>query len=166
MKKILLFSIIMIAFSAGAFAQSASATATATAVIVSPITLTRTADMSFGNIIADVDGGTVVLVPAGTRTLNGLTSPSLPGTVTAASFNVTGLASATYAITLPATHDITNGAQTMTVNAFTSDPTPTGALDGAGTQTINVGATLNVNANQAAGTYTNAAGFTVTVNYN
>ncbi len=166
MKKILLFSVIMIAFTAGAFAQSASATATATAVIVSPITLTRTADMSFGNIIADVDGGTVVLVPAGTRTLNGLTSPSLPGTVTAASFNVSGLANATYAITLPPTHDISNGVQTMTVNTFTSTPTPTGALSVAGTQTINVGATLNVGANQAAGTYTNAAGFTVTVNYN
>lgn len=166
MKKILAFSIVLFAFVAGAFAQSSSATATATAVIVSPITITRTADMSFGNIIADVDGGTVVLVPAGTRTLNGLTSPSLPGTITAASFNVTGLANATYAITLPATHDISNGVQTMTVNAFSSDPTPTGALDGAGTQTINVGATLNVNANQASGTYTNAAGFTVTVNYN
>jgi hypothetical protein len=73
MKKIILFSAFMIAFTAGAFAQSA--TATATAVIVSPITLTRTADMSFGNIIADADGGTVFLVPAGTLTLNGLTSP-------------------------------------------------------------------------------------------
>jgi len=166
MKKILAFSVFLIAFTVGAFAQSASATATATAVIVSPITITRTADMSFGNIIADVDGGTVVLVPAGTRTLNGLNSPSLPGTVTAASFNVTGLANATYAITLPASHDISNGAQTMTVDAFSSTPTTTGTLDAAGTQTLNVGATLNVNANQQAGTYTNAAGFTVTVNYN
>lgn len=166
MKKILAFSVVLFAFAAGAFAQSSSATATATAVIVSPITLTRVADMSFGNIIADVDGGTVLLVPAGTRTLTGLTSPSLPGTVTAASFNVTGLANATYAITLPATHDISNGVQSMTVNAFTSTPTPTGTLDAAGTQTINVGATLNVGANQASGTYTNAAGFTVTVNYN
>lgn len=166
MKKILAFSVFLIAFTIGALAQSASATATATAVIVSPITLTRTADMSFGNIIADADGGTVLLVPAGTRTLTGLTSPSLPGTVTAASFNVSGLANATYAITLPASHDITNGVQTMTVNAFSSNPTPTGTLSGAGTQTLNVGATLNVNANQQAGTYTNVAGFAVTVNYN
>jgi len=166
MKKILAFSVVLFAFAAGAFAQTNSATATATAVIVSPITITRVADMSFGNIIADVDGGTVVLVPAGTRTLNGLTSPSLPGTITAASFNVSGLPNVTYVITLPATHDISNGTQTMTVNTFTSNPTPTGALDGAGTQTINVGATLNVGAAQAAGIYTNAAGFTVTVNYN
>lgn len=166
MKKILAFSIVLFAFATGAFAQSASATATATAVIFAPITLTQVADMSFGNIIADADGGTVVLVPAGTRTLNGLLSTPLPGTVTAASFNVSGNINTTYAITLPATHDISNGTQTMTVNAFTSDPTPTGLLDGAGAQTLNVGATLNVNANQAAGTYTNAAGFTVTVNYN
>lgn len=166
MKKILAFSVVLFAFAAGTFAQSASATATATAVIVSPITITRTADMSFGNIIADADGGTVVLVPAGTRTLNGLNSPSIPGTVTAASFNVSGLASASYAITLPASHDISNGTQTMTVNAFSSNPNATGALDATGAQTVTVGATLNVNANQQAGTYTNAAGFTVTVNYN
>jgi hypothetical protein len=166
MKKFLAFSIVLFAFAAGAFAQSSSATATATAVIVSPITITRTADMSFGNIVADSDGGTVVLVPAGTRTLTGLTSPSIPGTVTAASFNIAGLANATYAITLPATHDISNGAQTMTVNAFSSNPSGTGTLDATGAQTLNVGATLNVNANQASGTYTNAAGFTVTVNYN
>lgn len=164
MKKILVFSIVLFAFAAGASAQSA--TATATAVIVSPIALAQTADMSFGNIVADADGGTVVLVPAGTRTLNGLVSPSLPGTITAASFNATGLANATYAITLPASHDITDGVQTMTVNAFTSTPSATGTLDASGAQTINVGATLNVNGNQNAGTYTNATGFTVTVNYN
>ncbi|MBV5336700.1 MAG: DUF4402 domain-containing protein, partial [Deltaproteobacteria bacterium] len=34
-----------------------------------------------------------------------------------------------------------------------------------GTQTLTVGATLNVGANQAAGTYTSGA-FSVTVNYN
>jgi hypothetical protein len=165
MKKIITFSIVLLAFTAGAFAQS-SATATATAVIVSPITLTRTADMSFGNIIADVDGGTVVLVPAGTRTLNGLTSPSIPGTIANASFTVTGFGGATYAITLPASHTISNGTQNMVVDTFTSTPDATGTLDGAGSQILNIGATLNVGANQASGTYTHAAGFTVTVNYN
>ncbi len=163
MKKVLAFSIVLLAFTAGAFAQSA--TATATAVIVSPITLARTADMSFGNIIADADGGTVVLVPAGTRTLNGLTSPSIVGTVTAASFTVTGLSGATYAISLPANHTISSGGNNMVVDTFTSTPSGTGTLTG-GTQTLNVGATLNVGGAQPAGTYTNALGFTVTVNYN
>jgi hypothetical protein len=165
MKKILAFSVVLLAFTAGAFAQS-SATATATAVIVSPITITQTANMSFGNIIADTDGGTVVLVPAGTRTLNGLTSPSIAGTVTAAAFTVTGFDGATYSVSLPANHTIDDGSgHNMVVDTFTSNPSGTGTLTG-GTQTLNVGATLNVGGAQAAGTYTNAAGFTVTVNYN
>jgi len=121
--------------------------------------------MSFGNIIADTDGGTVVLVPAGTRTLNGLTSPSIAGTVTAAAFTVTGFDGATYSISLPANHTISNGVQNMVVDTFTSNPSGTGTLTG-GTQNLSVGATLNVGSSQASGTYTNAAGFTVTVNYN
>lgn len=162
MKRILAISVIMIAFSAGVFAQ---ATATATAVIVAPISISRTADMSFGNIIASVGGGTVVLVPAGTRTLTGVTSPSIAGTVTAASFTVTGVSGATYSITLPGSHTINSGTNSMTVNAFSSNPSGTGTLTG-GSEVLNVGATLNVGLAQPAGTYTNAAGFTVTVNYN
>lgn len=155
--------IVMGAFTFSTFAQSA--TATATAVIVTPISITQVpgANMNFGNIIADADGGTVLLVPAGTRTLTGLTSPSIAGTVTAASFTVTGLSGATYAITLPASHTISNGAVNMTVDSFTHNAT--GTLTG-GTETFGVGATLHVGAAQATGTYTNAAGFTVTVNYN
>jgi len=54
----------------------------------------------------------------------------------------------------------------MTVNAFTSNPSGTGTLSSGGTQTLNVGATLNVAAAQTAGTYTNATGVAVSVNYN
>jgi len=54
----------------------------------------------------------------------------------------------------------------MTVNDFTSSPSATGALDGTGAQTLTVGATLVVSAGQAAGTYANATGVPVTVNYN
>lgn len=113
--------------------------------------------------------GTVILAPAGTRTLTGgVTLPVTTGTVTAASFNVTGEGVYTYAITLPSTdHTITraSGSETMIVNAFTSTPSGTGALTG-GAQTITVGATLNVGVSQVAGVYTNATGFDVTVNYN
>jgi hypothetical protein len=60
---------------------------------------------------------------------------------------------------------VASGSNTMSVNAFTSNPDGTGTLTG-GTQTLKVGATLNVGASQAAGTYTSATPFTVTVNYN
>lgn len=162
MKKILAISVLMLAFSAGIFAQ---ATATASAVIVAPISITQTADMSFGNIIAGAGAGTVVLTPAGVRTPTGVTFPSVGGTVTAASFTVSGLSGATYSISLPLTHNIVSGANSMVVNAFTSTPSGTGTLTG-GSQVLNVGATLNVGAAQPAGSYTSAAGFLVTVNYN
>jgi hypothetical protein len=56
----------------------------------------------------------------------------------------------------------------MTVNTFASSPSGAGlVLSGAGTQTVTVGATLNVSGSQVPGTYTTGATpFTVTVNYN
>jgi hypothetical protein len=78
-------------------------------------------------------------------------------------FTVTGAAGIGFSITLPATATITSGVNTMTVNAFTSTPSGTGTLV-AGTATVNVGATLNVAANQVAGSYTGT--YPVTVNYN
>jgi hypothetical protein len=60
---------------------------------------------------------------------------------------------------------ITDGTNTMTVGTWTSTPTPTGTLTG-GTETLSVGATLNVAGSQPAGVYVSGAPFTVTVNYN
>jgi hypothetical protein len=53
----------------------------------------------------------------------------------------------------------------MTVENFVSTPSNTGQLS-SGTQEIKVGATLNVGAAQAAGTYSNESSLFVTVNYN
>ncbi len=167
MKKILAFSIILFAFTAATFAQTATATATAT--IVTPLSITHVtgtdSELSFGNIIADADGGTVVISPAGAQTLTGLTAPSIPGTITAATFTVAGMDGATYAITLPGSHTISSGGNDMTVDNFSSNPNGTGTLAG-GTQVLSVGARLTVAAAQPAGTYTNLGGFNVTVNYN
>lgn len=168
MKKIFLLSVMMIAIGTSVFGQL-SATATATATIVTPLSITHVTgtdtELSFGNIIADADGGTVVITPAGAQTLAGLTAPSIAGTISAASFTVMGMVDATYAIGLPASHIISSGGNNMTVNTFTSNPSGTGTLTG-GSQVLTVGATLNVGAAQAAGTYTNGTGFAVTVNYN
>lgn len=156
---------ILALFSNNVMAQ-ATASATATATIIAPITLTKTVNMNFGNV-AVIGAGTVVLAPVGTRTkTGGVTLPAVTGTVTAASFNVTGEGTSTYAITLPsADYTITSGANSMIVNTFVSAPSLVGTLTG-GAQTFTVGATLNVGAAQAPGVYTNATGFDVTVNYN
>jgi hypothetical protein len=169
MKQILkLFTvvIIMAVFSIEAFSQ-VTASATATATIISPIAIAKTVDMNFGNVAVGAVAGTVVLSPAGVRTPGGgVTLPATTGTVAAASFDVTGQSGFTYSITLPAAATtISFGANTMTVDTWTSSPTPTGTLTG-GAETLTVGATLHVGASQAPGTYVSGTPFDVTVNYN
>ena len=170
MKSIKFFAIAIL-FSGVSVISSAQVTATATAssTIVTPIGITKTVDMNFGNVaINSTTAGTVVLAPAGTRTsTGGVTLPATAGTVAAAEFNVTGANNYTFSITLPSTsHEIKSGSNTMSVTGFTSTPTPTGTLSATGSATVKVGATLNVSAGQAAGTYTSVTPFEVTVNYN
>jgi hypothetical protein len=171
MKKLLLFAVAIIGFSAITFAQDTK-TATASATIIGPISLTKVTDMNFGNIAVGTAAGTVVLSPAGTRNATNVTLPAVTGTFTAATFTVSGEGSRTYSITIPTTdHTIKNttgtGGETMIVNAFTSTPTvAAGGTLNAGTQTLAIGATLNVSGSQAAGTYVSETAFPVTVNYN
>jgi hypothetical protein len=150
--------------SAPAQANTATASANAAARIVSPIAIAKTTDLNFGDVVAGGAAGTVVVTPAGARGAGGGATLGSGAAVTAAAFNVTGQANATYAITLPGSATVTSGVNTMTVNTFTSNPTPTGTLSAGGSQALAVGATLQVGANQATGTYTGT--FDVTVAYN
>ena len=164
--KILFLGLILLGFSASAFAQ-VSATANASATIITPIAISKTVDMNFGNIAVGTTAGTVVLSTAGVRTkTGGVTLPATTGTVSAASFNVTGSGTSSFTITLPTSITLSDGAtHTMTVGTLTSNPSGTGTLS-SGAATIAVGGTLNVGASQVAGTYTNTSNLTVTVNYN
>jgi hypothetical protein len=169
MKRSLLIASIFLAsfvLSTCAMAQ-ASASATASATIVAPISITKTINLNFGNVATNGTVGTVTLTAGGVRSsTGGVTLPATNGTVTAASFTVGGSGVYTYAITLPsAAVTITSGLNTMTVDTFTSTPITTGTLS-AGTQTLTVGATLNLGVSQAAGLYTATDIFAVTVNYN
>jgi hypothetical protein len=168
--KVILGAAIVLGFSNSSFAQS-TATASASATIITPISITKTIDLNFGNIaVSATTGGTVILDAAGTRTTGGaggVTLPATTGTVAAASFDVAGAASFTYAITLPSSPvAITSGSNSMDVTSFVSSPSLTGTLSTSGTQTLTVGASLAVAAGQAPGNYTNATGIPVTVNYN
>lgn len=148
-----------------ALAQSSSATATAnaTANVVAAIAISKTTDMDFGKVVTGATLGTVVLSTAGARSATGGTKLGNAGATAAAAFSVSGESGATYAITLPTSSTLTSGANNMTVNTFTSNPSATGTLTG-GTQALAVGATLNVGASQASGAYTGT--FDVTVAYN
>ena len=163
-KRIQNFALLLVVFSAGAFAQAA-ATASTSVTIVTPIGITKSVDMVFGNIATTPAPGTVVLGTNGVRTPNGgVTLPASAGTVTAASFAVTGTGSYTYTISLPASPIVLSGTTDgVTVGAFVSNPAPTGTLSG-GAQTVNVGATLIIPPSTAADTYKNTTGLRVTGN--
>lgn len=142
-----------------ASAQAATATATARAQVIQPVTVTRTADLDFGAIVAGTNASTVAVTPAGVRNCG--SSLTCTGTVTAAGFNVVGAAGQTVQITTDASVSLTSGSNSMT--AALNNPTSSLVL-AAGNNPFNVGGTLSVGANQAAGAYVGS--FTVTVNYN
>lgn len=147
----------------GARAYAATATADAKAEIVAALDITKETDLDFAQVVAGGTDGTVIMTPGGVRSATGGTTLG-NGPGSAASFHVTGAANATYAITLPSSVTLESGLNTMLVDTFTSDPTPTGTLDGTGNQTLNVGATLHVPTGQATGNYSHS--FDVTVAYN
>lgn len=129
--------------------------------------LTPNTPLSFGSFTAGGAGGSISVTSGGGRSRTGtvvLASQGVPAA--AAQLNVSGTASATFAITLPADGVVTlsDGSHTMALNGFVSSPSLTGALSGGGTAVISVGATLTVNPSQAPGSYSGS--FDVTLNYN
>ena len=147
-------------YSQAAFA--ADATGNASATVLAPLTITETTAMNFGDVSGDTNNATtVVLTTAGaTSSADGAFTGGSPQ---AGVFNVTGATGQSYDITLPAAAvTLTSGGNTVTVDTFTDDTAGTGTLTG-GTDTFNVGATLNLSAAQPAGAYTGT--YTVTVDY-
>jgi len=153
-------------FSVESMAQI-TATASASACIVAPLGISKAVDLDFGNVGAGAANGIVKLNPDGSREQTGGASlPSVSGTVTAASFTVTGEPDCAYYIMLPGALTLSNGAENMTVDSFSSNPVSTGTIGPAGSQTLTVGASLNVDAMQPLGDYISLNEFPVTINYN
>jgi hypothetical protein len=148
--------------SSAVHADSINANATATVIV--PITITESQALDFGALAAGT-GGTVTISTAGARSATGAVVLSSMDVGQNGIFDVAGQANYTYAITLPTVDQtLISGANSMVVNAFTSNPAGTGTLDGAGAQTINVGATLTVSSGQAPGSY--AGTYPIAVEYN
>ena len=146
------------AFAAG----SVSATGHASATIITPLTIAESVQLNFGTIAPGTNADTLIVSPSGSPTIGSyLQTAGTPAA--AAAFTVNGQGTLAYAITLPsAAVTLTSGADSMSVDTFVSTPSGSGAL-AAGTQTVNVGATLHVGASQAAGSYTGT--YSVTVAY-
>lgn len=167
MKSILVLLFIMV-FAFKAHSQnSASTNVEARVIVVEPIKISKSVDLNFGNVIAGYTQGTIILAPDGARTANGVQiSNAIPGEVSAAEAIVTH-GEYNYSITLPENftlYNVSNPNQIMVINQFQVTPLP--GITNQGDDILKIGATLNLEANQSSGFYTNSAGFNVTVSYN
>lgn len=168
--RIALAAIVAMASLAASSAHAAQATATASGTVVAPIAVSVNTNLAFGSFAAGT-GGTITVSTSGARTNSGVVLMT-GGASSAARFDITGAANTTYSITHGGTAVLTNGGDTMAMSKFsdltaansTSGNVSAGTLDGAGTQSLYVGATLTVDASQAAGTYTGTV--IATVEYN
>lgn len=141
------------------------------AVLMAPsvraeIAIQNTQSLAFGSFVAGV-GGTVAVDTNDMRSASGdvMLIPSSAGQ--AAKFTVTGDPNATYTIELPANDfvKLTGPGADMVINDFTSTPSEAGGqLSAGGSQTLSVGAALQVGSGQTAGQYSGS--FMVIVNYN
>ena len=172
--KFFTLSVAIFAFSTISFGQNTSTASDVPvgATIITPLTITLSAgtQLQFGTIVADATSAADVILSPGnaiTTTLTHLGENSVP------TFNVTGEPLSTYSVTfssetLTLTHDAPgtlDGTTTvLTVDTFTSNSSNSiETLSASGTGSFQVGATLNVLANQAGGVYTGK--FNVTVTY-
>jgi len=164
--KLFAILIVVLGFSATSFAQS-SATASATATLITPISIAKSVDMNFGTVAASATAGTVALGYDDVATPTGGTTLVAGGDARkAAQFTVTGQNSSNFSISCPTTLVLTSGSNTLTVNSIAVDAGNSSTLSGSGSKTLKVKGTLVVPGGSLAGTYTNSADLTVTVNYN
>ena len=151
------------------FAQStASTSGNAEARIVAGISIAKNVDLAFGQIVRSASAGTVTLDPStNQRTAKGGVTLGQNAGFNAAEFEVTGEPEYKFQLTLPKSINITRqgGKEIMSVDGFktTLGATNEGALDSKGSMAFSLGATLNVDANQATGTYDGS--FSVTATY-
>jgi hypothetical protein len=162
-KQIALRSSVAIACAAAAVAASAAeGTATASATVVAPIGITQQSNLNFGSFLPAA-GGSITVSTMGAVTPTGIVRTTLVP-ATAAAFLVSGDGNSAYSINYVGTstalvHTV-DGTQSMAFTHFSAldngDVTTGTVAAGTlvdGSQTIRVGGTLTVAANQLVGSY-------------
>jgi len=144
-------------------ATAANITANVSATISGGISGNASTGLSFGDVSPGISPGSVTVNLSGFRTSIGGVTLGMSRPASPAIFQVTGTPSRTYSIISPVAVYLTDGAGNyMLVNNFTSSPSGSGGLlDAGGSQTLTVGGTLNVGANQPGGSYFGVLAMTI-----
>lgn len=146
-------------------AAAATQTTAGQVSILSPLSVLKTADLNFGDLIVSGTGTAVMDPVAGSLTTTGGVTKA--GTAAhAAQFTGTGSKNSIVHIrvpTTPITVTRVGGTETMTVSSWTLDQSANLKVPPNDIFAFAVGATLNVGAGQASGIYTGT--FQVTVQY-
>ncbi|MEI7660829.1 MAG: DUF4402 domain-containing protein [Bacteroidota bacterium] len=178
MKKPIIIGVIIFlaAFPTTFRAQSQNiAVTTVGTTIVKALTLTQSAPLHFGSMSIPTAPVNVVLTTSNNRfssSPSNITLLSQSPVSENATYTVAGSNDATYAITLPSNGivSISNGSKQIDIVDFVAHTASAGVdgsaghLDGAGTDSFSVGATIKLENEQPYGNYTGTFG--ITVNYN
>ena len=147
-------------------AGSVQATAPASVTIVAPVSLTKTQDLQFGQVVrpSNASANTVTLDANDTVSLSGAGNGSLvASTTTSAKFNLSAPAGTTYS-----TVQTLGFNQTGLTNVAASLPTATtgvlGTVPASGAQELRYGGSFDISSGTPAQAYTGT--LSVTVNYN
>lgn len=154
-----------------AFAQSANSSTSpgaAQAAVVAPLQITAGTNLRFGQFANATTAGTITIDPFGTvSTTGGMIGANTFAQTAAgrgnATFRMTGNPNATVGITVSTNVQVVSGINRMSITGFTGNVANSAiVLDATGAYTLAVGATINVNANQAPGSYSGTYILTVT----
>jgi hypothetical protein len=143
----------------------ASKNANGTATVLKSLSVLKLADLDFGELVVSGAGTAVIDPVSGALTTTGPLTP-LGAPASRALFTATGSRNSVVLIRIPQsaiTLTRVGGTQTMTVSNWTLDGTTNRRIPSGASFNFGVGATLNVAAGQADGTY--AGTFPVTVQY-
>ena len=144
MKSKLLLILVFLAFTFNLISQITATGHVFAEIIDNPITISKNVDMNFDSIQINSNKSAI-------KNTNN------------AKFTITGKPGYIYSVTLPTSISVKSTSSSMIVDSFSNSSSNT--IDDKGNSTLNVGATLNVNSNQAIEKY-NSNELIVMINYN
>ncbi len=144
--------------------SAATIAATVDAQITTNIAVSTATGMVFGDMTSGPLGGAVVMNTDGLRVATGSVELNSSSVSSPATFTISGTPNSTYTVALPTSVTLSDGgANRMIVTNLLSDPDASGQLSSSGVQSVTIGGTLNIGANQGFGNYSGS--MAVVINY-